>query len=180
MTIETLYKDYPIKPYISPERDIKKWLSDVQLGTEKIVPKRNMIMLENKLLPGDIILLWRIGFGTFTSESVFPKYFEYTYGICGQVHLDMLIKQGYVIKHATLDSLQHVNGSTLRSLLKLKNVSKLSVKTKAELEQLIQQHYTESQFKNYINICGYQLTLKGQQALQQGQSVVDKHPKKGS
>ena len=40
-----------------------------------------MELLTDDLLAGDIILLWRIQFGTFTTETWFPKYFEYTYGI---------------------------------------------------------------------------------------------------
>ena len=40
-----------------------------------------MELLTDDLLAGDIILLWRINFGTFTTETWFPKYFEYTYGI---------------------------------------------------------------------------------------------------
>ncbi len=51
-------------PYISPNRDIEAWLLD-----PKPVPKRNMELIEDNLLAGDIILLWRINFGTFTTES---------------------------------------------------------------------------------------------------------------
>ena len=41
-----------------------------------------MKRLEEGILPGHfLILLWRISFSTFTNESVFPKYFEYTYGV---------------------------------------------------------------------------------------------------
>lgn len=35
----------------------------------KPVPKRNMELLEDNLLAGDIILLWRIYFGTFTTKT---------------------------------------------------------------------------------------------------------------
>ena len=74
--LEKFYKDHKVKPSISPERDLDAWLLN-----SKPVPKRNMELLEDKLLAGDIILLWRIQFGTFTTETWFPKYFEYTYGI---------------------------------------------------------------------------------------------------
>ena len=40
-----------------------------------------MELLTDDLLAGDIMLLWRIQFGTFTTETWFTKYFEYTYGI---------------------------------------------------------------------------------------------------
>ena len=75
-SLEKIYKDHQVKPYISPDRDIEAWLLN-----PKPVPKRNMELLEDNLLAGDIILLWRIQFGTFTTETWFPKYFEYTYSI---------------------------------------------------------------------------------------------------
>lgn len=58
--IEKIYKDHQVKPFISPERDLE---------APKPVPKRNMELLEDNLLAGDIILLWRIQFGTFASET---------------------------------------------------------------------------------------------------------------
>ena len=65
-TIEKLYKDHQVKPFISPERDLDAWLLN-----HKPVPKRNMELLEDNLLAGDIILLWIVNFGTFTTETWF-------------------------------------------------------------------------------------------------------------
>ena len=79
-----LYQDYPEVPYISEKRDKEAWLNAVRIGSEQLVPKRNMIRFEEDILPGHLILLWRIQFGTFTNESVYPKYFEYNYGINGR------------------------------------------------------------------------------------------------
>lgn len=39
------------------------------------ISARNLVEFDNGLLPGGIILLWRINFGAFTNESIFPKYF---------------------------------------------------------------------------------------------------------
>ena len=60
--LETFYKDHQVKPFISPERDLDTWLLN---------PKRNMELLTDDLLADDIILLWRIQFGTFTTETWF-------------------------------------------------------------------------------------------------------------
>lgn len=98
--LSTIYKDYPVKPYISPNRDMEAWLLN-----PKPVPKRNMELPENNLLAGDIILLWRINFGTFTTETRFPKYFEYTYIIDAPKHLEMLVEKGYAIIETAFDSL---------------------------------------------------------------------------
>ncbi|WP_195216446.1 hypothetical protein [Streptococcus oralis] len=59
-TFDTIYKDYTVKPYISPNRDME---------APKPVPKLNMELLEDNLLAGDIMLLWRIQFGTFTTKT---------------------------------------------------------------------------------------------------------------
>ena len=64
-TFDTVYKDYPVKPYIFPNLDMEG---------PKPVPKRKMKLLEDNLLAddllaGDIILLWRIQFGIFTTET---------------------------------------------------------------------------------------------------------------
>ena len=85
--MEKFYADHEVKPFISPERDLEAWLLD-----PKPVSKRNMELLRDGLLAGDIILLWRIHFGTFTTETWFPKYFEYSYGIHASEHLKGLSK----------------------------------------------------------------------------------------
>ena len=59
-TFNTIYKDYPVKPYISPNSDME---------APKPVPKRKMELLEDNLLADDITLLWRVQFGTFTTET---------------------------------------------------------------------------------------------------------------
>ncbi|CJY90941.1 hypothetical protein E3V49_04945 [Streptococcus pseudopneumoniae] len=62
--LEIFYKEHQVKPFISPERDLDAWLLN-----PKPVPKRNMDLLADDSLAGDIILLWRIQFGTFTTET---------------------------------------------------------------------------------------------------------------
>ncbi|HGJ6812579.1 TPA: hypothetical protein ACJW51_000998 [Streptococcus pneumoniae] len=58
--LEKFYKEHQVKPFISPERELDTWLLN---------PKRNMDLLADDSLAGDIILLWRIQFGTFTTET---------------------------------------------------------------------------------------------------------------
>ncbi len=60
--LEKFYKDHQVKPFISPERDLNAWLLN-----PKPLPKRNMELLTDDLLAGDIILLLRIQFGTSTT-----------------------------------------------------------------------------------------------------------------
>ncbi|HEV4544211.1 TPA: hypothetical protein VY197_001389 [Streptococcus pneumoniae] len=62
--LEKFYKKHQVKPFISPERELDTWLL-----SPKPIPKRNMDLLVDDSLAGDIILLWRIQFGTFTTET---------------------------------------------------------------------------------------------------------------
>ena len=172
-TIENIYKDHQVKPYISPDRDIETWLLN-----PKPVPKRNMELLEDNLLAGDIILLWRINFGTFTTETWFPKYFEYTYGIDAPKHLEKLIEKGYATIETAFDSLDHLNSTMKKNILKKKGVTGLSKMKAADLNQALHEHFSEEELASLFSIRGYKLTPKGEQALKDHQAIIDRHPKK--
>ena len=58
--MNTTFDNYPVKPYIFPNLDMEG---------PKPVPKRKMKLLEDNLLADDITLLWRVQFGTFTTET---------------------------------------------------------------------------------------------------------------
>ena len=171
--MEIFYTDHEVKPYISPERDLEAWLLD-----SKPVPKRNMELLRDGLLAGDIILLWRIHFGTFTTETWFPKYFEYTYGIHASEHLKTLVEKGYVYIESAFDSLDHINATMKKAILKKKGVTGLSKMKAADLNQALADHFTEEELEQQFAIRGYQLTDKGKQALKDYQAIIDRHPKK--
>lgn len=173
--IEQLYADYAQMPYISPNRDIDAWLSKVPL---KKVPKKNMVRLENGLLPGHIILLWLINFETYTNEAHVVKYFEYTYGIDGKKELHYLIENDYARVESAFDSLDHVNADFIKLLLKDKHSSSLSGLKKEALVTLLHTYFTEETLSQTFTVRGIALTDKGKQALKEGQFVVDKHPKK--
>ena len=60
------------------------------MSSSKLVPKWVLEVLDEvelsggrvfEVTAGDIILLWRVGFDTFTTQSWFPKYLEHAYGI---------------------------------------------------------------------------------------------------
>lgn len=166
------YVGYPEQPYVNSKRD---------LSTEvprKLVSKYNMTRLNNGLLPGDIILLWRVAFGTFTTTTPYSKYFEYTYGIDADKNMKLLIEQGYVIVETAFQSLNHLNAAQVKKILQEKDIKGLSKCTREQLDNLLAEHYTEEELSPYVTVRGYKLTEKGQQALMDGQEVVDKHPKK--
>lgn len=171
--VNELYKDYACMPYIAPDRDLATWLLD-----PTPVPKRNMERLSNGLLAGDIILLWRIQFGTFTTTSVFPKYFEYTYGIDAPNHLHRLVENGYAYIESAFDSLNHLNASMKKNLLKEKGVTGLSKMKVADLDSALQEVFSEEDLAQLFTVRGYQLTDKGEKALVECPEVVERHPKK--
>ena len=139
-TIENIYKDHQVKTFISPERDVDAWLLN-----PKPVPKRNMVLLKDNLLAGDIILLWRIQFGTFTTETWFPKYFEYTYGIDTPKHLKTLVEKGYTLVETAFDSLNHLNATMKKNILKSKGITRLS---KMKATNLVKALHDNFQKKN--------------------------------
>lgn len=176
--VASLYADYPIQPYISPERDLVGWLDAVRIGKEKLVPRRNLELTAEGLTAGDIILLWRVGFGTFTTESWFPKYFEYTYGIDGESRLQVLIHQGYVRQETALESLDHVTMPFLKSLLKEKGVKGLSKLKRVDVEAVMLEQFTEESLASTFSVRGYALTTLGEQVLESHAAIVERHPKK--
>ncbi|MHC5924045.1 hypothetical protein ACYT6T_09755, partial [Streptococcus pyogenes] len=85
-----------------------------------------MEILGKGLLAGDIILLWRIRFGTFTNDTVYSKYFEYSYGIDGPTHMQSLLAKGYAFEESAFDSLDHIAAGLKKKILKTKDVKGLS------------------------------------------------------
>ena len=160
-------------PYISPKRNIDEWLLDA-----KPVPKRNMVTLNNNLPAGDIILLWRIEFGTFTTETWFPKYFEYTYGINAPENLKKLEDEGYVEIESAFSSLDHINSIAKKNILKQKGVKGLSKLKAADLDKALEDNFSEEELSILFSMRGYNLTPKGETALLNNQDVIDRHPKK--
>lgn len=165
-----MYEDYTIKPYISPDRDPNEVV--------KPVPKRNMEPLADGLLAGDIILLWRINFGTFTNETWYPKYFEYTYGIDGPSHLTQLVENGYAYEESAFSSLDHLNSSQKKAILKELGVKGLSKMKAADLDEALANSLSEEELGQYFTVRGIALTRKGEEALANLQEIIDRHPKK--
>lgn len=176
--IFTLYQNHEEVPYISPKRNLKEWLDLVSISSESLVPKRNMMRFKEDILPGHLILLWRIQFGTFTTSSGYPKYFEYDYGINAEQALKEVIEKGYANQLSAMDSLPYLNAAQLKAVLKqfgLKGYSKLN---KEGLMELAQAELTEDQISPCFTIRGYKITQAGTEILANYPEVVDRHPKK--
>jgi hypothetical protein len=124
----------------------------------KTPPAKNLQKLPNGLLPGDIILLWRINFGTFTTESWFPKYFTQDYSIDAPAHLRELLTQGYVELDDIYSTLEaHVSGEKIRQVLFERLGKKFSGASKLELLDLAEATFNQKELEELFEIRGYSL-----------------------
>lgn len=169
------YADYPVKPFISEQQA----LDHAQGKVAPAVPRKNMEPLEGEILAGDVILLWRIALGTFTTESVFPKYFEYTYGIDAPHNLQVLEERGLVRQQKARESLAHINAGQKKAILKNQGVKGFSKMKVAELDQALLDQVEDQVLEASFDIRGYCLTAQGQALFEQHAEVLDRHPKKG-
>lgn len=176
--VEAIYADYDEFPFISKDRNLTEWLGQVALSSSAKVPKRNMVRTSEGLLPGHIILLWRVSHGTYTQGHWVTKYFEYDYGIDGGTDIDWLVEEGYVRLMTAKESLIYEASPQLKQFLKVKEVKGFSKLNKEGLMDAVRQHYTEDELAQVFHKRGYDLTDKGRAALENNQAVVDKHPKK--
>lgn len=143
------------------------------------IPRRNLVKLANGLLPGDIILLWRVSLETFTNMSDFPKYFSQNYGINASKNLQNLIKQDYIKIQDVYAALEdHATVAWMRQALKNQSVKGLSRLRRLELLDLIEATLSQKELEKMLKVRGYYLTEKGEKTLYDNQSIVDKHPKK--
>lgn len=176
--VERIYQAHEEMPYISPNRDLATWLEEAALSSSKLVPKRNMIRLTEGVLPGDIIILWRVQFGTYTNETVISKYFEYLYGIDARAAIQDLQQQGYVVQLSAHESLNQITAPLLRKILKEKGIANLAKLKKPELEALIHEKVSEEELGAYFTVRQYVLTPSGEQLLANHPEVIAKHPQK--
>ena len=108
----------------------------------------------------------------------FPKYFDYTYGIDAPKHLKTLLEKGYTLVETAFDSLDHLNATMKKNILKSKGTTGLSKMKATSLDQSLHGNFTEEELASHFSIRGYKLTPKGEQILKQCKDIIDRHPKK--
>jgi len=91
--IDKYYKNYPRKPYISPDRDFDDWEMRVSTFPNMIVQREMMIPYDDGLLPGHVYMLYWID--KIHRQRV-PEYFEYEYGIDFAAEKMFLRHEGYL------------------------------------------------------------------------------------
>lgn len=172
--INKVYKDYPEMPYINEARDIEDWIENPHKYPYSKVEKKQMVRLDEGLLPGDVVLLWRIGFNNFTNETHIPDYFEYRYGVNAYNSLQLLMDKGYVVEWGVIESMDLIGAAQLKSVLKKYNL-KLSGK-KDDLIQRIIHEISETELEKEIKTRKYLITEDGQKVLDKyTDEIIKKH-----
>ena len=92
--------------------------------------------------------------------------------------MKVLVDKGYAVIESAFDSLDQINATMKKAILKKKGVAGLSKMKAADLNQALANYFTEEELAQEFTVRGYQLTEKGKQALKEHQVIVDRHPKK--
>lgn len=145
---------------------------------EKPIAKKQMVRTKEGLLPGQIILLWRIQFGTYLTSSQPHKYFYTTYGIDPVKGLEELINLDLVKIDSAKDSLKQCTSMQIRKCLKDKKIKGLSKMKRQELDYILINTLTDKELEQFVTVRSYSLTSKGKEVLEHNQSIVEGHPKK--
>ncbi len=169
-TLNEVYGEHAEMPFISPKYETEL--------LRKPIAKRQMERTEEGLLPGHIILLWRIQFGTYTTKSSHHKYFYTTYGIDAQKELEELITMGYVRINSAFESINLVSAPLVKDFLKAKGVKGLSKMKRSDLDAALEQHFTEEELGDLFEERSYALTQSGKDLLAKYPDIVAKHPQK--
>ncbi len=178
-TVKQLYTNYPEMPYINPNRDFDTFMDKLDVQKEHLVPKRNMLRTDDGLLPGHIILLWRLDLGTFSTESAIPRYFEYIYGINAPAELEDLIEDGLAYQMSAKETLYLVNAGTLKKILKNAGLSGYSSMKKDALVKFVQDEISEEDLAPQIPMIAYQTTERGHELVEKYDDIIQRHGPKG-
>ncbi|CAM3485792.1 SAP domain-containing protein [Erysipelothrix sp. HDW6B] len=168
-----IYDNYPEYPYISPERDLARWEKYPEEFPYSKVEKKNMERLPEGLLPGDIIMLWRIGLGTFNNLSMIPNYFEYKYGINSDESLELLVEKGYAYKASAKESLDMLSIPVLKRILEENNLDKKG--KKQDVLERVRDHVSENTLETSFPLRKYVITDAGRAVVTAYDAIIQKH-----
>ncbi len=167
------YEYYPVHPYISPERNLSDWEENPENYPYAKVEKKQMTPLEEGILSGDVIMLWRVSLNTLTNQSIFPQYFEYKYGIYAPKSLENLQSLGYALMLSATNSLPHLSIPRLKKILLTKGLSQVG--KKEALLSRIKENFPEETLAPLFSLRAYQITPKGEKLLEKHQNIIENH-----
>ena len=172
-TIEEIYAGYPEIPYVSKDRDVQDWLENPEKYPYKKVEKSQMVRLKEGILPGDLILLWRIGFNNFTTESVIPNYFEYRYGVDSRESVALLMQLGMIRMGTSIETLDIIAVPILKKILEGNGLRKGG--NREEILARVLDNVSEGDIGTYFTQRRYVILDKGRKTLDDNYDIILKH-----
>lgn len=169
-TLKEVYGDHAEMPFVLPKYEAEL--------LRKPIAKRQMERTKDGYLPGHIILLWRIQFGSYTTKTQHHKYFYTTYGINPKTAIETLVVDGLVKIDTAFESLKLQSALILKEWLKEKDIKGLSKMKRSELDKAINDAYTEEALAEKFEERSYSLTELGETVLAAYPDIVAKHPQK--
>ncbi len=175
--ISKVYEGYDNQPYISEERDLKRWEMYPEEFPYAKVERKKMVLLEEGLFPGDIVMLWRIGFGNFTNETWIPDYFEYRYGVKASESIQRLMDAQCIEVLSARETMTLISAPVLKRYLKTKGL-KLAGKKQEILDRVLE-HFTEEELQELTDLRKYEATPQGLHLIAKYDAIIQEHgPKK--
>lgn len=172
-----VYKEYAEQPYIAPTRDLEDWIEHPEKYPYSIIEKKKMVRFDEGILPGDLIMLWRIHFGNFTNETWIPEYFEYRYGVNSDESIELLLKLKMIEITKVNESLSLYNSTQLKGFLKSKELDQKG--KKQDLVDRVYNSFTEKELEELSSTRAYRITEFGKKVLDAHQDVIKQHGMKG-
>ena len=71
------------------------------------------------------------------------------------------MEKGYAVIETAFDSLDHLNATMKKNILKSKGIAGLSKMKAADLDQALHDNFSEEELASHFSIRGYKLTPKG-------------------
>lgn len=143
---------------------------DIQTNTE--IDPIYFKKLPNGLLPGEIVLLdWMSGKSLL--KAVFPRYFEFQYGINAEKSAKKLVNNGFLEYASPEETLHTLTIDLLKEVLKKKDL-KLSGK-KADLIERIKENFSTSEIESLIKNRTLKISSKGQDVINEYYYIVPAH-----
>ncbi len=168
-----VYADYPEQPYIAPDRDLAAWEAAPDRFPYGIVAKNQMKRLPEGILPGHVIMLWRVHFNTYTTESPAPRYFEYRYGVDAAETLATLEAEGYIRLSSARESADLLSVPVLKRLLAAHGLPVGG--KKADLLARYRDGVSDEAMAADFDIRRYVITPEGSAVLARYDDLIQKH-----
>ncbi|WZU02290.1 hypothetical protein MGH68_04570 [Erysipelothrix sp. D19-032] len=118
-------------------------------------------------------MLWRIGLGTFNSQSMIPNYFEYKYGVDDDESLELLVRKGYAYKASARETLDTLSIPVLKRILTENQLDKKG--KKQDVLDRVRDNVSDEILEQSFTIRNYVITDEGRAIIKAYDAIIQKH-----